>query len=185
MISSRTCHTSVRSTLPASITTSCCLIRHFVATCPSSCNGFPRRLPSNLIPTACGTRTPFVAALAEDDNTLRKLVAAAASQPAQLLKLLESVRLDELMAAASCVRDAAFPQGITTFSPKVFIPLTRLCRDSCGYCTFAQPPQPGRRAYMTIEEVLEVAAAGVALGCYEALFTLGECERRFFERKAL
>lgn len=57
---------------------------------------------------------------------------------------------------------------------QVFIPLTRLCRDSCGYCTFAQPPKPGRRCYMTLEEVLLVAQLGAAQGCTEALFTLGE-----------
>ena len=53
------------------------------------------------------------------------------------------------------------------------MPLTRLCRDACGYCTFAQPPVPGRRAYMTLPEVLDVAHRGVELGCTEALFTLG------------
>lgn len=58
--------------------------------------------------------------------------------------------------------------------PQVFMPLTRLCRDACGYCTFAQPPQPGRRAYMTLQEVLQVAQLGAEQGCTEALFTLGE-----------
>lgn len=57
---------------------------------------------------------------------------------------------------------------------QVFIPLTRLCRDTCGYCTFAQPPRPGVRIYMTLEEVLAVARQGAAQGCTEALFTLGE-----------
>ena len=57
----------------------------------------------------------------------------------------------------------------------MFLPLTRLCRDSCGYCTFAQPPVPGQRAYMLLEEILEVAREGAAHGCTEALFTLGEC----------
>ncbi len=55
----------------------------------------------------------------------------------------------------------------------MFLPLTRLCRDTCGYCTFAQPPVPGRRAYMTLPEVLDVAGRGAELGCTEALFTLG------------
>jgi FO synthase len=67
-----------------------------------------------------------------------------------------------------------------TFSPKVFIPLTQLCRDNCGYCTFAQPPRPGARAYMTVDEVLSVAQAGARAGCREALFTLGDKpERRY------
>jgi FO synthase len=67
-----------------------------------------------------------------------------------------------------------------TYSPKVFIPLTTLCRDNCGYCTFAHPPQPGQRSFMTEKEVLAVAAAGAAAGCSEALFTLGDRpERRY------
>ncbi len=72
-----------------------------------------------------------------------------------------------------------------TFSPKVFIPLTRLCRDFCGYCTFRQDPgEAGERLYMTPEEVLEVAQAGQRLGCTEALFTLGERpEARYPEAK--
>ena len=61
-----------------------------------------------------------------------------------------------------------------TFSPKVFIPLTKLCRDVCGYCTFAHPPKRGERAYLSAEEVLDIARAGAAAGCTEALFTLGD-----------
>jgi FO synthase len=63
---------------------------------------------------------------------------------------------------------------LVTYSPKVFIPLTKLCRDVCGYCTFARPPRRGERAYMSEKEVLEVAGAGAAAGCREALFTLGD-----------
>jgi FO synthase len=63
---------------------------------------------------------------------------------------------------------------LVTYSPKVFVPLTKLCRDVCGYCTFARPPRRGERAFMTAEEVLEVARAGAAAGCHEALFTLGD-----------
>src|SRR6266436_7231042 len=63
---------------------------------------------------------------------------------------------------------------LVTYSPKVFIPLTKLCRDVCGYCTFARPPRRGERAYMSEEEVLEIARAGAAAGCREALFTLGD-----------
>ena len=64
--------------------------------------------------------------------------------------------------------------GVVTYSPKVFIPLTKLCRDVCHYCTFAQPPRRGGRAYMTADEVLAVARAGAEAGCHEALFTLGD-----------
>ena len=77
------------------------------------------------------------------------------------------------MAEARAVRDARAGR-LVTYSPKVFIPLTKLCRDVCHYCTFARPPRRGERAYMTVEEVLEVARAGERAGCREALFTLGD-----------
>ncbi|MCH7738012.1 MAG: 7,8-didemethyl-8-hydroxy-5-deazariboflavin synthase CofG [Chloroflexi bacterium] len=72
-----------------------------------------------------------------------------------------------------------------TFSPKVFIPLTHLCRDFCGYCTFRKDPrQAGKDLFMTPEQVLDVANAGATLGCTEALFTLGERpEQRYPEAK--
>jgi FO synthase len=63
---------------------------------------------------------------------------------------------------------------VVTYSPKVFIPLTMLCRDVCHYCTFARPPLRGERAYMNGDEVLAVARAGAEAGCHEALFTLGD-----------
>ncbi len=79
--------------------------------------------------------------------------------------------LDDLLAAA---RERRRGDGLVTYSPKVFIPLTTLCRDVCGYCTFARPPRRGERAYMTEDEVLAIARAGAAAGCTEALFTLGD-----------
>jgi FO synthase len=81
--------------------------------------------------------------------------------------------LHELMAAARERRNGHRGR-LVTYSPKVFIPLTKLCRDVCHYCTFARPPRRGERAYMTIDEVLEVARAGETAGCREALFTLGD-----------
>ncbi|MGI8422126.1 MAG: 5-amino-6-(D-ribitylamino)uracil--L-tyrosine 4-hydroxyphenyl transferase CofH [Gaiellaceae bacterium] len=78
--------------------------------------------------------------------------------------------LEELLAEAWRLRRGR----LVTYSPKVFIPLTKLCRDVCGYCTFAAPPRRGERAYMSLDEVLEVARAGAAAGCHEALFTLGD-----------
>jgi 7,8-didemethyl-8-hydroxy-5-deazariboflavin synthase CofH subunit/7,8-didemethyl-8-hydroxy-5-deazariboflavin synthase CofG subunit len=63
---------------------------------------------------------------------------------------------------------------VVTYSPKVFIPLTKLCRDRCGYCTFAQAPAHVASPYMSLDEVMEVAQAGRDAGCTEALFTLGE-----------
>src|SRR6187402_3515339 len=79
--------------------------------------------------------------------------------------------LDDLLAAA---RGRRRGDGLVTFSPKVFIPLTTLCRDVCGYCTFARPPRRGERAYLREDEVLAIARAGAAAGCTEALFTLGD-----------
>src|SRR3954453_20850570 len=64
--------------------------------------------------------------------------------------------------------------SVVTYSPKVFIPLTHLCRDVCHYCTFARPPRRGERGYMTEDEVLAGARAGAEAGCSEALFTLGD-----------
>src|SRR3954453_1458602 len=78
-----------------------------------------------------------------------------------------------LQARARAVRDEAHGTRIT-YSPKVFIPLTHLCRDRCGYCTFAQPPARVRAPYLSPDEVLAIAEAGAAVGCHEALFTLGE-----------
>jgi FO synthase len=81
--------------------------------------------------------------------------------------------LEELCAEARALRDEGHGR-LVTYSPKVFIPLTTLCRDVCHYCTFARPPRRGERAYLSIEEVLEIARAGAAAGCREALFTLGD-----------
>ncbi len=78
--------------------------------------------------------------------------------------------LDDLLAEARRLR----PSRLVTYSPKVFVPLTTLCRDVCGYCTFARPPRRGERAYLSEDEVLEIARAGAAAGCREALFTLGD-----------
>jgi FO synthase len=78
--------------------------------------------------------------------------------------------LDELLAEARRLRTGS----LVTYSPKVFVPLTTLCRDVCGYCTFARPPRRGERAYLTEDEVLAIARAGAAAGCTEALFTLGD-----------
>ncbi len=78
--------------------------------------------------------------------------------------------LGDLMAEARALR----PGPLVTYSPKVFIPLTTLCRDVCGYCTFARPPRRGERAFMTGEAVLAIARQGAAAGCTEALFTLGD-----------
>jgi FO synthase len=94
--------------------------------------------------------------------------------------------LAELCASAAGVRDAGLQAagrpGVVTYSPKVFIPLTHLCRDRCHYCTFATVPgrlaAEGRAPYLSPDDVLAIASAGAALGCTEALFTLGDRPER-------
>ncbi|WP_327087395.1 bifunctional FO biosynthesis protein CofGH [Nonomuraea sp. NBC_01738] len=87
-------------------------------------------------------------------------------------------QLDALMEHAGRVRDAglrdAGREGVITYSRKVFIPLTRLCRDRCGYCTFATAPHKLDSPFLSPDEVLEIARQGAAMGCKEALFTLGD-----------
>src|SRR6266516_3661330 len=86
---------------------------------------------------------------------------------------LAGASLAELLAFAVAVRDGAHGTRIT-YSPKVFIPLTQLCRDRCGYCTFAKAPARIESPYLAPDQVLAIARAGAAAGCHEALFTLGE-----------
>ena len=89
------------------------------------------------------------------------------------LHWIHASELPDLLAAAQQARDR-FKLGVVTYSRKVFIPLTNLCRDYCGYCTFRRDPgQPGAHT-MTPEDVLAVARAGEKLGCTEALFSLGD-----------
>ena len=106
-------------------------------------------------------------AIAERAVAGERLDAAAA------IALAESSDTAMLMRIAAALRDRGHG-NVVSYSRKVFIPLTHLCRDVCHYCTFAQPPRRGERAYMTPEEVLAVAKAGEAAGCKEALFTLGD-----------
>jgi FO synthase len=89
------------------------------------------------------------------------------------LPALLTASTDDLLRAADRTRAEAHGARVT-FSPKVFIPLTMLCRDRCGYCTFAKPPARLDAPFLPIEEVLAIARAGAAVGCHEALFTLGE-----------
>jgi FO synthase len=81
--------------------------------------------------------------------------------------------LPALMQAAAALRDRGHGAAVS-YSRKVFIPLTQLCRDACHYCTFAHPPRRGTRAYLDTDDVLAIARAGVSAGCHEALFTLGD-----------
>ncbi len=86
---------------------------------------------------------------------------------------LTALSTSELMASAAKVRDSNRGRYLT-FSPKVFIPLTRLCNDACGYCTFVRRPSQVKTPFLSMEDVRAIAEAGVAANCHEALFTLGE-----------
>ncbi len=87
--------------------------------------------------------------------------------------LVQAATLPELLSEAAHIRDHHHGTRVT-YSPKVFIPLTMLCQDKCGYCTFAQPPARLASPYLSPGEVLAIARAGAQAGCHEALFTLGE-----------
>ena len=91
----------------------------------------------------------------------------------QSLSLADFDDTEALVRVASVMRDRGH-QNVITYSRKVFIPLTHLCRDVCHYCTFARTPKKIEQPYMPIEEVLELCRQGASVGCQEALFTLGE-----------
>jgi len=103
------------------------------------------------------------------------LISAAPIADVDLVERLlgDEVPLETLLTAADELRHRGHGRRIT-YSRKVFIPLTQLCRDRCGYCTFAQAPRAGEPAFMDEKAVLEVARRGAELGCHEALFTLGD-----------
>ena len=90
-----------------------------------------------------------------------------------VMALVDCRDLTSMMAVAAEIRDRGHG-ALISYSRKVFIPLTKLCRDSCHYCTFAHPPRRGERGYLSPEEVVAIAQAGAAAGCREALFTLGD-----------
>jgi FO synthase len=112
-------------------------------------------------------------------NVLEQAAAGAALGDEAALALADCDDLAALMEIAALLRDQGHGARVS-YSRKVFIPLTRLCRDCCRYCTFAHAPRRGERAYLTPEEVLAIAQAGACAGCKEALFTLGDKpERRY------
>lgn len=92
---------------------------------------------------------------------------------AALQSELREADLGALLVRARALRDAGHGR-LHSYSRKVFIPLTHLCRDVCHYCTFTRPPRPGEPAFLSRGDVLDIARAGAAAGCTEALFTLGE-----------
>ena len=91
----------------------------------------------------------------------------------EAMSLAQDTDVAALTARARALRDEGYG-NVISYSRKVFIPLTQLCRDVCHYCTFAHPPRKGERAFMTLDEMADVACAGAAAGCKEALFTLGD-----------
>jgi FO synthase len=125
---------------------------------------------------------------APSESAMRRVLRRAADgvtldvAEAEVLLHARGADLDRLLLAASAVRDAGLASagrsGIVTYSRKVFVPVTRMCRDRCHYCTFVQTPHQLQRAgqapFMTSDEVLRVARQGAALGCKEVLFTLGD-----------
>ncbi|MFM8999418.1 MAG: bifunctional FO biosynthesis protein CofGH [Actinomycetota bacterium] len=112
-------------------------------------------------------------------HRIRRALARASDGKALSLEEAEALLgatgddLTALMATAARVRDLATGRTIT-YSRKVFVPLTMLCRDRCHYCTFAKPPARIEQAFLSIEEVVAIAEAGRRAGCKEALFTLGD-----------
>jgi FO synthase len=115
--------------------------------------------------------------MAGSSSSLSALLRAAAAgcrpDAAEALTCLADASIAELLPLAESLTLAGFGETVT-YSRKVFIPLTQLCRDVCHYCTFAKAPRHVKAAYLTPEEVLAIALAGKAADCKEALFTLGD-----------
>ena len=107
------------------------------------------------------------------EGVLARVLAGSSPTADEAYALAGESDLAALVEVAGALRDQAH-NHVISYSRNIFIPLTKLCRDVCHYCTFAQPPRRGERAFMTIDEVLEVARAGAKAGCTEALFTLGD-----------
>jgi FO synthase len=107
-------------------------------------------------------------------NLLTKATSASGSlADHEVLQFAEVAETGLLTEVAADIRDQGF-QNLVSYSRKVFIPLTHLCRDVCHYCTFAQVPRKIQAPYLTREQVLEIARQGAKTGCKEALFTLGD-----------
>ena len=107
------------------------------------------------------------------DGVLTRVAAGRPLSAPEALTLADRTEPQPLMRIAAALRDAAHG-GLVSYSRKVFIPLTQLCRDVCHYCTFAHPPRRGEPAYLDTDQVLAIASAGARAGCREALFTLGD-----------
>lgn len=144
---------------------------------------------TDLTPTASGPaptehETAFVPTGSAISRALKRAESGVTLDTTEAETLLHCRHdaLERLLVAASRVRDAGLEKtgrpGVITYSRKVFIPLTHLCRDRCHYCVFVKTPNQltaeGKAPFLSPDEVLEVARQGAALGCKEALFTLGD-----------
>ncbi|MDX1580573.1 MAG: 7,8-didemethyl-8-hydroxy-5-deazariboflavin synthase CofG, partial [Alphaproteobacteria bacterium] len=112
-------------------------------------------------------------AISEIETILARVENGERPTREEAVRLAKADDLSRLMPIAAKLRDEGFG-NVITYSRKVFIPLTHLCRDVCHYCTFAHPPKKGEAAFLTPEQVLDIARQGAAAGCKEALFTLGD-----------
>ena len=109
----------------------------------------------------------------QSNQTLKQLIASGSIEFSKLSSLA-NICLSDTLIKASYDKKTAHYKNLLTYSPKVFIPLTFLCRDVCHYCTFAQTPKKVESPYLSIDQVISIAKEGEANGCYEALFTLGD-----------
>ena len=107
------------------------------------------------------------------DDQVRFLTDYEFPGDAEVFRLGDALTLEQVCERAAALRDQGHG-NIVTYSRKVFIPLTRLCRDFCHYCTFATRPKNLATPYMSADEAVSIARQGRELGCKEALFTLGE-----------
>src|SRR5919108_4387974 len=100
------------------------------------------------------------------DRVLARAQAGERLSPPEALALADRADLHSLMQIAAALRDEGHGD-LVSYSRKVFIPLTQLCRDVCHYCTFARPPRAGEPAYLDADQVLAIAQAGAEAGCHE------------------
>jgi len=109
----------------------------------------------------------------QSNQSLRQLIEVGCIDYGELVSL-SNICLSDALIQSSYDKKTAHFKNLITYSPKVFIPLTFLCRDVCHYCTFAQTPKKVVSPYLSIDQVIEIAKEGELQGCYEALFTLGD-----------
>ena len=143
----------------------------------------PRPAPDSVIPVPV-VPAPDPGPAPGADSALRRVLARARDgkaldrDEAATLMRARGEQLGSLLGHAARVRDAGLARagrpGVITYSKKVFIPVTRLCRDRCAYCTFVTVPGRLDSMYLSPDEILQIARDGAALGCKEALFTLGD-----------